>query len=54
MRGFTLAARDEALRVRSIGGNRVARERPQPPVVAISPNLSTGRLSLVWSTFDRR
>src|SRR5262249_40470271 len=28
---------------------RVARERPQPPVVAISPNLSTGRrLSLVW------
>ena len=28
---------------------RVARERPLPPVVAISPNLSTGRrLSLVW------
>ncbi len=28
---------------------RVARERPQPPVVAISPNVSTGRrLSLVW------
>jgi pyruvate kinase len=28
---------------------RVARERPKPPVVAISPNLSTGRkLSLVW------
>lgn len=28
---------------------RVARERPQPPVVAISPNLATGRkLSLVW------
>ena len=28
---------------------RVARERPKPPVVAISPNLSTGRrLSVVW------
>ena len=28
---------------------RVARERPKPPIVAISPNLSTGRrLSLVW------
>jgi len=28
---------------------RVARERPEPPIVAISPNLSTGRkLSLVW------
>jgi pyruvate kinase len=28
---------------------RVARERPQPPVVAITPNLATGRkLSLVW------
>jgi len=28
---------------------RVARERPRPPTVAISPNLSTGRkLSLVW------
>jgi pyruvate kinase len=28
---------------------RVARERPGPPVIAISPNLSTGRrLSLVW------
>ena len=28
---------------------RVARERPEPPVVAISPNLATGRkLSLVW------
>ena len=28
---------------------RVARERPHPPIVAISPNLSTGRrLSLVW------
>jgi pyruvate kinase len=30
-------------------GLRVARERPAPPIVAISPNLSTGRkLSLVW------
>jgi pyruvate kinase len=30
-------------------GLRVARERPKPPIVAISPNLSTGRrLSLVW------
>ena len=30
-------------------GLRVARERPQSPIVAISPNLSTGRkLSLVW------
>src|SRR5690242_7462908 len=30
-------------------GLRVARERPQPPIVALSPNLSTGRkLSLVW------
>src|ERR1700719_537984 len=30
-------------------GLRVARERPQPPIVAISPNLLTGRkLSLVW------
>ncbi len=28
---------------------RVARERPQPPVVAISPNIATGRkLSLIW------
>src|SRR4029453_1917139 len=28
---------------------RVARERPKPPVVAITPNLSTGRkLSAVW------
>jgi pyruvate kinase len=28
---------------------RVARERPKPPIVAISPNISTGRrLSLVW------
>ena len=28
---------------------RVARERPKPPIIAISPNLSTGRrLSLVW------
>jgi pyruvate kinase len=28
---------------------RVARERPGPPVIAISPNISTGRrLSLVW------
>jgi len=28
---------------------RVARERPKPPIVAISPNLSTARkLSLVW------
>ena len=28
---------------------RMARERPKPPVVAITPNLSTGRkLSLVW------
>ena len=28
---------------------RVARERPEPPVVAISPNIATGRkLSLVW------
>jgi pyruvate kinase len=28
---------------------RVARERPQPPVVSISPNLSAGRkLALVW------
>jgi pyruvate kinase len=28
---------------------RVARERPQPPVIAISPNLATARrLSLVW------
>jgi pyruvate kinase len=28
---------------------RVARERPKPPIVAISPNVSTGRrLSLVW------
>src|SRR6266436_582589 len=28
---------------------RVARERPKPPVVAITPNLSTGRkLSVVW------
>jgi pyruvate kinase len=27
----------------------VARERPRPPIVAISPNLATGRkLSLVW------
>jgi pyruvate kinase len=30
-------------------GLRVARERPQPPIVAITPNLLTGRkLSLVW------
>src|SRR5437763_2473936 len=30
-------------------GLRVARERPRPPIVAISPNLLTGRkLSLVW------
>src|SRR5262249_37878211 len=30
-------------------GMRIARERPKPPIVAISPNLSTGRkLSLVW------
>lgn len=30
-------------------GLRVARERPRSPIVAISPNLSTGRkLSLVW------
>jgi pyruvate kinase len=30
-------------------GLRVARERPKPPIVAISPNLSTARrLSLVW------
>jgi pyruvate kinase len=30
-------------------GLRVARERPNPPIVAISPNLSTGRkLSIVW------
>jgi pyruvate kinase len=28
---------------------RVARERPKPPVVSITPNLATGRkLSLVW------
>ena len=28
---------------------RVARERPKPPVVAVTPNLATGRkLSLVW------
>ena len=28
---------------------RVARERPKPPVVAITPNLVTGRkLSVVW------
>jgi pyruvate kinase len=28
---------------------RVARERPQPPIVAISPSMATGRkLSLVW------
>lgn len=28
---------------------RVARERPKPPIVAISPNMSTGRkLSVVW------
>ncbi|HEU0218953.1 MAG TPA: pyruvate kinase, partial [Stellaceae bacterium] len=28
---------------------RVARERPKPPIVAISPNMATGRrLSLVW------
>jgi pyruvate kinase len=28
---------------------RVARERPKPPIIAISPNISTGRrLSLVW------
>jgi pyruvate kinase len=30
-------------------GLRVARERPKPPVVAITPSLATGRkLSLVW------
>jgi pyruvate kinase len=30
-------------------GLRVARERPKPPIVAISPNISTGRkLSLGW------
>ncbi len=30
-------------------GLRMARERPKPPIVAISPNLSTGRkLSVVW------
>jgi pyruvate kinase len=30
-------------------GLRVARERPKPPIVAISPNLTTARrLSLVW------
>src|SRR5262249_31902242 len=30
-------------------GLRVARERPQVPIVAISPNLATGRrLSVVW------
>lgn len=30
-------------------GLRMARERPKPPIVAISPKLSTGRkLSLVW------
>ncbi len=30
-------------------GLRVARERPKPPIVAITPNVSTGRrLSLVW------
>ncbi|MDB5599251.1 MAG: pyruvate kinase [Xanthobacteraceae bacterium] len=30
-------------------GMRVARERPKPPIVAISPNLATGRkLSLIW------
>jgi pyruvate kinase len=30
-------------------GLRVARERPHPPIVAISPNMLTGRkLSLVW------
>jgi pyruvate kinase len=30
-------------------GLRVARERPKPPIVAISPNLATARrLSLVW------
>jgi pyruvate kinase len=30
-------------------GLRVARERPKPPIVAISPKISTGRkLSLVW------
>jgi len=28
---------------------RVARERPKPPIVAITPNLATGRkLSVVW------
>jgi pyruvate kinase len=30
-------------------GLRIARERPKPPIVAISPNVSTGRrLSVVW------
>jgi pyruvate kinase len=28
---------------------RVARERPQPPIVSISPNIASGRrLALVW------
>ena len=36
-------------------GLRVARERPKPPIVAISPNISTGRrLSLVWGSPLRR
>jgi pyruvate kinase len=30
-------------------GLRVARERPRPPIIALSPNVSTGRrLSLIW------
>ena len=30
-------------------GLRVARERPRPPIVALSPNIATGRrLSVVW------
>ena len=30
-------------------GLRVARERPKPPIVALSPNIATGRrLSVVW------
>ncbi len=30
-------------------GMRMARERPRPPILAISPNISTGRrLSLIW------
>jgi pyruvate kinase len=30
-------------------GSRVARERPRPPIVALSPNIATGRrLAVVW------